>query len=233
MPPVSNETDRKQKEQYRIVHQQLVNAYGEPRWRQHLPPVDELISTILSQNTSDTNRDRAFAALKARYADWNEVMSAPEADIRNTIRPAGLANQKAPRIQAALRHIYQERGELTLDFLGEMPLDEARQWLTSLKGVGPKTAAIVMLFAFGRPLFPVDTHVHRVTKRLGLISPKVTADKAHEIMLNVGDPDTFYAFHLNLIRHGRQVCLARSPNCPLCPLKEQCDYYRENVAPRK
>lgn len=233
MPSVSYINHQKQKEQYRIVHQQLVNAYGEPRWRQHLPPVDELISTILSQNTSDTNRDRAFAALKARYADWNEVMSAPEADIRNTIRPAGLANQKAPRIQAALRHIYQERGELTLDFLGEMPLDEARQWLTSLKGVGPKTAAIVMLFAFGRPLFPVDTHVHRVTRRLGLISPKVTADKAHEIMLNVGDPDTFYAFHLNLIRHGRQVCLARSPNCPLCPLKEQCDYYRENVASRK
>lgn len=214
------------KKLYDIVFALLEEAYGRPEWRQHLPPVDELVNTILSQNTSDVNRDRAFLALKERYPSWEAVMNAPEPDVRETIRSAGLANQKAPRIQNALRHIQQERGELTLDFLDDMTLDEARQWLVDIKGVGPKTAAIVLLFAFGRPAFPVDTHVHRVTRRLGLIGVNVTAEKAHGILENMGDPDTFYSFHLNLIRHGRQVCAARNPKCDVCPLKEHCFYYQ-------
>jgi endonuclease-3 len=214
------------KELYDIVFGLLEGAYGRPEWRQHLPPVDELVSTILSQNTSDINRDRAFSALKTRYPDWEAVMNAPESDIRETIRSAGLANQKAPRIQNALREIQEERGELELDFLDDMRLDDARQWLVSIKGVGPKTAAIVLLFAFGRPAFPVDTHVHRVTRRLGLIEPQVTAEKAHQILENMGDPDTFYSFHLNLIRHGRQVCTARNPRCDACLLKDYCFYFQ-------
>jgi len=212
---------------YRTIYDLLKENYGEPEWRQHLPPVDELVSTILSQSTSDTNRDKGFFALKARYPEWELVMVAPEVDIRDTIRPAGLANQKAPRIQNALRRIEEESGELSLDFLNDLSRDEAKEWLVALPGVGPKTASIVLLFAFGRPAFPVDTHVHRLTKRLGLIGPKVSANKAHDLLEAMGDPDTFYAYHLNLIRHGRQVCQARNPRCADCFLQGECDYYRD------
>ncbi|MGD2048685.1 MAG: endonuclease III, partial [Chloroflexota bacterium] len=118
-------------------------------------------------------------------------------------------------------------GELSLDFLNDMSVEEALEWLTDLHGVGPKTASIVLLFSFGRPVFPVDTHVHRVSGRLGLIGPKVTADKAHQILENMGDPDTYYAMHLNLIRHGREICTARNPKCEQCPLRERCDYYQK------
>lgn len=223
------QTTAQLKKKYRIIDELLIETYGRPDWRQHLPPVDELVSTILSQSTTDVNRDRAFYALRARYPDWESVINAPEEDVRDTIRSAGLANQKAPRIQNALRRIQQERGELSLDFLDELSLDEAKQWLMSIKGVGPKTAAIILLFAFGRPAFPVDTHVHRVTGRLGLISTKVTADKAHVLLENIGDAESYYAFHLNVIRHGREVCTARGPKCEVCVLKKHCDYYRVNV----
>ncbi len=215
-------------QKYNDIHQTLLAAYGEPTWRQHLPPVDELVSTILSQSTSDTNRDKGFYALKERYPDWESVMNAPEAEVIATIRPAGLANQKGPRIQNALRYVYDERGEISLDFLNDLSLDEASDWLTAIKGVGPKTAAIILLFAFNRPAFPVDTHVHRLTRRLGLIGPKVSAEKAHPILANIGDPATFYPFHLNIIRHGREICSARKPKCEVCPLQAYCDYFIAN-----
>lgn len=214
------------KQKYQAVHHTLIETYGEPTWRQHLPPVDELVSTILSQSTSDTNRDKGFYALKERYSDWESVMNAPEEKVIETIRPAGLANQKGPRIQAALRYVQTKRDEISLDFLADLPLDEAKSWLTNIKGVGPKTAAIILLFAFNRPAFPVDTHVHRITRRLGLIGPKVTADKAHPILENMGNPDTFYPLHLNLIRHGRETCLARNPKCMECSLQSYCDYFQ-------
>jgi endonuclease-3 len=153
-------------------------------------------------------------------------MNAPESEIVETIRPAGLANQKGPRIQAALRYVREERGDIKLDFLADLPLDEAKTWLTAIKGIGPKTAAIILLFAFGRPAFPVDTHVHRITRRLGLIGPKVTADKAHPILENMGNPETFYPLHLNLIQHGREICLARQPKCQQCSLRPYCDFYQ-------
>jgi endonuclease-3 len=210
---------------YRLAHERLNAAYGEPHWRQQLPPVDELVSTILSQNTNDINRDRAFYALRDAYPDWEAVMSAPVDEVMELIRPAGLANQKAPRIQEALRTIAIREGRLSLDFLADMPLDEARQWLTGINGIGPKTAAIVLLFAFNRPAFPVDTHVHRITGRLGLIGPQVTAEQAHEVLAELGPPDTYYSFHLNLIRHGREVCRARQPLCERCPLQDICQYY--------
>lgn len=217
------------RQKYTAVYELLAHTYGQPHWRQHLPPVDELVSTILSQSTSDGNRDKGFYALKARYPDWESVMDAPEADVVEAIRSAGLANQKGPRIQAALRHIHEARDEISLDFLADMPLVAARDWLTTIKGVGRKTAAIILLFAFNRPAFPVDTHVHRITGRLGLIGPKVTADKAHDILEALGEPATFYAMHLNLIQHGRETCVARNPKCEICVLQAECAYYQQTT----
>lgn len=208
------------------VHQRLLETYGEPAWRPHLEPVAELVSTILSQNTNDVNRDVAFERLRVRLPTWEAVRDAEVAEVIDAIRPAGLANQKGPRIQQALRLITEERGELSLDFLADLPLDEAKAWLNAIKGVGPKTTAIVLLFSLGRPAFPVDTHVHRVSKRLGLIGPKVSREKAHDLLEDLVDPDDYYAFHLNLIRHGRGVCSSRSPDCPNCPLNDLCDYDR-------
>jgi endonuclease-3 len=202
----------------------LQTQYGYPDWRPHLPPVDELVSTILSQSTTDANRDRGFYALKARYAAWEDVRDAPTEDIIETIRPAGLAQQKGPRIQGALRHVTEKAGGLNLDFLAKLPIEEAKAWLTAIDGVGPKTAAIILLFCFNRPAFPVDTHVHRVSGRLGWIGPKVSADKAHPILEALARPEDYYADHLNLIRLGRELCQARQPLCAQCPLAPHCPY---------
>lgn len=214
------------RKQYTPIAQLLTDTYGYPEWRQHLPPVDELVSTILSQNTNDGNRDKAFDALKARFPAWEAVRDAPIEAVTEAIRPAGLANQKAPRIQAALRHITETQGAITLDFLAAMDVADARQWLTTLKGIGPKTAAIILLFAFNKPSFPVDTHVHRVTRRLGLIGPKTSAERAHQVLEAIIPPDEYYPAHLNIIRHGRQVCRARQPRCEECPLTTYCEYYQ-------
>ncbi len=222
---MKNDDEERLRGKYWSAYQLLRAAYGQPQWRQHLPPVDELVSTILSQSTSDSNRDRGYYALKERYPEWEDLLQAPVAEIVDTIRPAGLANQKGPRIKSALQFVVDERGELSLDFLAEMPVDEARAWLVQIKGVGLKTASIVMLFSFDEPAFPVDTHVHRITRRLGLIGPKVSADKAHHIIEGLGEPETFYAMHLNMIQHGRQVCVARNPRCQQCMLHDVCDYY--------
>jgi len=211
---------------YRRLAAVLSEVYGYPTWRQHLPPVDELISTILSQNTSDTNRDRGFGALKARFPTWEEVRDAPAGQVIEAIRPAGLANRKGPRIQAALRYLTETQGRITLDHLNELTVEEAKAWLTAINGVGAKTAAIILCFAFGRPAFPVDTHVHRVTGRLGLIEPGVTADQAHIILEKIIPPEDYYAFHLQVIQHGRQVCHARNPACDQCPLQAECLYFK-------
>lgn len=209
------------------VHGRLLGVYGEPTWRPHMDPVSELVSTILSQNTNDVNRDVAYERLRARLPTWEQVRDADVEVIIDAIRPAGLANQKGPRIQESLRFITQERGELNLDFLADWSVEEAKAWLVSIKGVGPKTAAIVLLFSLGRPAFPVDTHVHRVTKRLGLIGPRTTREKAHKDLERLVAPENYYAFHLNVIRHGRQVCTSRKPRCPTCSLQDLCDYYQE------
>ena len=211
------------------VQRRLAVFYGELQWQSGLDPVAELVNTILSQATSDINRDKGFAALQERFANWTEVMDADPEDVVAAIWPAGLANQKGPRIQAALRTIWTRRGTMNLDFLAKLPLQEAKAWLTSIDGVGPKTAAIILLFAFNRPTFPVDTHVYRISQRVGLIETKVTADKAHDLLENAGEPVTFYSLHLNLIRHGREVCQARQPRCEICVLQAICDYYQEVV----
>jgi endonuclease-3 len=208
------------------VHHLLLDAYGEPKRRNPSPPLDTLVGTILSQNTNDVNRDRAFTRLRERFPDWSQVRDAPAEEVIETIRSAGLANQKGPRIQEALRRITQERRELSLDFLADLPLEEARTWLLSLNGVGPKTAAIVLLFSLGHPAFPVDTHVHRVSRRLGLIGERTSAEKAHRLLEEWLPHYWYYAFHVNVIRHGRQVCHARKPRCEICVLRDLCDYYR-------
>jgi endonuclease-3 len=209
------------------IHRRLLEVYGEPTWRPHMDPVSELVSTILSQNTNDTNRDVAFERLRARLPTWEEVRDSDAETVIEAIRPAGLANQKGPRIQEALRFITQERGELDIGFLADWPVDEAKAWLSDIKGVGPKTAAIVLLFSLGQPAFPVDTHVHRVTKRLGLISQRVSREKAHDALERLVAPGDYYAFHLNVIRHGRRVCTSRKPYCQVCRLRDLCDFYRE------
>lgn len=212
---------------YAPVSAALRELYGGLEWRAGQDGMDELISCILSQNTSDINRDRGFAALKARYPTWEAVRDAPTPELIETIRPAGLANQKAPRIQQVLRRIEAERGAFNIDFLAGMPIDEAKAWLTSLGGVGPKTAAIVLCFAYNRAAFPVDTHVHRVGQRIGLLPQGISADKAHDVMEAITPPEAYYEFHINLIRHGREICQARRPQCERCPLTEYCDYYAD------
>ena len=207
------------------VHQLLIEEYGQHEWRPRLDPLSELIFTILSQNTSDVNRDRAWKRLKDRFSTWESVLAAGATEIADAIRPGGLANVKSPRIQEALRVIKRGQGEFTLDFLAEMGVDEARKWLTSLKGVGPKTAAIVLLFSLGKPAFPVDTHVHRVSQRLGLIGPKTSREKAHDVLEELIPPEIYYPFHLNLIAHGREVCKSQQPRCAACVLRKHCDYY--------
>ncbi|MBI3173581.1 MAG: endonuclease III [Chloroflexi bacterium] len=206
------------------VHQRLLGAFGEPIWRNPLPAIDELVSTILSQNTNDVNRDRAFEALRAKFPTWEQVRDAKTEAVIAAIRPAGLANQKGPRIQQVLRAITEERGNLDLSFLADLPVEEARAWLTKFNGVGPKTAAIVLCFSLGRPAFPVDTHIYRVSGRIGLRPERMTVEQAHPHLEALFPPEAYYAAHLNLIRLGREVCGARKPLCGKCPIRDLCDF---------
>ena len=221
-----HENKAKLREKALEIHRRLLNVYGEPR-RRRLDPISELVSTILSQNTNDVLRDRAFAELRRRLPTWEQVRDASEPEIADAIRVAGLGQQKAASIKRALQHLSEKRGALSLDFLRHMEVEDAKKWLTSIKGIGPKTAAIILLFALDMPAFPVDTHVHRVTKRLGLIPSNASREKAHEILEALMPPETYYAFHLNLIRHGRRVCRARRPQCEACVLNDVCDDYAQ------
>ncbi len=209
------------------IHEKLIETFGEPVWRTPLPAIDELVSTILSQNTNDVNRDRGFNALRAQFPAWEQVRDANPKEVIEAIRPAGLANQKGPRIQQVLRSITEERGSLNLNFLADLPLEEARAWLTKFNGVGPKTAAIVLCFSLNRPAFPVDTHIYRVSGRIGLRPEKMTVEQAHPHLESIFPPETYYVAHLNLIRLGREVCGARKPNCPQCPIRSLCNYRKK------
>ena len=227
----------------------LASVYGREAWQRRLDPTSELILTILTQNSADINAEVAFEALRRAYPsnlpaevhnpgsgwggfglstapppDWAAVEFAPIEELTNVIRPGGLANQKAPRLQATLRRIREERGDYSLEFLAAMPALEARAWLTSINGIGKKTASIVLLFCFGMPLFPIDRHVERVARRVGLIPPKATIDDAHDLFLGLLRPDQMYEAHVNLIQHGRKVCHAQRPEHERCPLLERCRY---------
>jgi endonuclease III len=232
----------------------LAALYGRPVWQRVHDPMSELVLTILSQNSADVNAEQAFESLRRRFPsvahrdvspdvpkvnrpgwggaglesaappDWNAVEKAPLSEVIEAIRPGGLAFQKAPRIQASLRTVRELRGDHSLEFLAEMPALEARDWLTSIAGIGRKTASVVLLFAFGTPLMPVDRHVERVSKRIGLMPAKTTADDAHELFLALLEPDQMYEAHVGLITHGRMTCHARRPACERCPIAPRCRY---------
>lgn len=227
----------------------LATLHGHPAWERRLDPTSELILTILTQNTADVNAEKAFEALRATYPsglprvahrpgsgwggvglsdgappDWDAVTHAPLPELIDVIRPGGLAPQKAPRIQATLLRILAERGDYSLEFLGSMAPLDARAWLTSIDGIGRKTASVLLLFSFGHPLMPVDRHVERVSKRIGLIPLKATADVAHELYLAMLDPGDVHEAHVNLIRHGRVVCHAQRPACDACPVRARCRF---------
>jgi endonuclease III len=210
----------------RRIYALLVAHYGVPLWNVPEQAVDELVSTILSQNTNDRNRDMAYHRLRDRFPTWEEVLSAPVAEVIEAVRPAGLANQKGARLQEALRQIFAERGSFDLTFLRGLPAEEAHAWLRKFKGVGPKTASIVLVFALGIPAFPVDTHVHRVSGRLGLRPEKMNEEQTHTWMEALFAPETYGPAHMNLIRLGREICHARKPQCERCPLALECDYFQ-------
>lgn len=205
-----------------VLMERLAGLYGWPEPMPHGDPIAELVLTILSQNTADTNSGRAFVQLMRSYPSWRAIAEVPTPDVVSAIQVGGLAQQKAPRIQAALRAVFARSPSGDLSFLRDMPLSEARAWLRSLPGVGPKTAACVLLFALGLPAMPVDTHVERVAKRLGLIPPKVTAEQAHTLLEAAVDPTSYYPFHMLFIKHGRRTCDARRPRCVACPLEAEC-----------
>ncbi len=214
--------DTKARSDVREIHRRLRRAHGPldpPRKRD---PLEELVLTILSQNTSDVNRDRAFEALRRRFPTWDEVADAPTDELREAIRPGGLANTKAPRIQQVLREIRAREGRLDLAWMRKAPDEEIEEYLLGLPGVGRKTAACVLAFALERPALPVDTHVHRVAGRLGLLPARATADRAHEALRILVPARLRVPLHVALIRHGRSVCKAGVPRCGICPLADLC-----------
>ena len=217
-------TDRQQAKAL-AIHDRLVCEYG-PRSERHRvqDPLSELIYTILSQNTADVNTRRSSEGLRRRFPTWSAVRDADVQEVEEAIRIGGLARIKAPRIQAILRQITEERGELSLGFLADTPVEEARQWLISLKGVGHKTAACVLLFSLGKPALPVDTHVHRVTRRLGLVPRKASPEKTNHLLEAMIPPALYYPFHMNIITHGRRICKAQRPLCDRCALVDLCDH---------
>ncbi len=200
----------------------LSELYGEFVQKPRYKALDELIFTVLTQHTSDINAERAFDRLRSKIPTWEEVMVADQESIAEAIFHGGMSNQKSKRIKDILATISQKHGDLEIDFLREQDLEAARKWLMNLPGVGPKTAAVVMSFALGMPAFPVDTHIHRVSKRLGLIDAKTSADDAHAIMEAAVEPDLRFQLHMQLITHGRQICKARRPLCAQCPLSSEC-----------
>lgn len=210
----------------RAIRDRLRREYGRPVLRPHHAPVDELILTVLSQNTNDRNRDVAYGRLRERFSSWAEVREASVEEVEDAIRPGGLAPTKAVRIKQILDAV----GDDNLAWLEEAPLGEARDYLCDLPGVGRKTAACVLLFSYGRPDVPVDTHVYRVGTRLGLWPERTSLEQAHDGMLRLVDPEDAYELHVLLIRHGRRTCTARNPDCETCPLRRMCPEGRRRLA---
>ncbi len=200
----------------------LEREYGSRRWQPDEDPVDVLVRTILSQNTSDTNSDRAFECLKATFRNWEAVASAPVDEIGRAIEGGGLFRIKAVRIQQILQHIEREQGQISLEFLRSKTTDQAEKYLMSLPGVGYKTARCVLLFSLGKPSLPVDTHILRVSKRLGFLDARTSMDKAHIELQDQVPSSKVYQFHVHMIEHGRKTCRARSPHCRLCVLRTTC-----------
>lgn len=205
------------------INRAITREYGEKTAGPDEDPVDTLVETILSQNTTDVNSHRSFLALKAAYGDWEDLLGESPEAVSRIIRSGGLPDIKARRILDALEFIARERGRVELDFLREMSREEADRWLGQMKGVGPKTRAIVLLFSLGMASFPVDTHVHRVTRRLGLIGPRTSREDAQDELAAMVPTSQYFNFHVNLIEHGRRVCRARNPLCRSCVVSDLCD----------
>src|SRR6266487_448246 len=217
------------------VYELPLRTYGEPKSEPDDDPLGGLVGTILSQSTSDINSDRAYQRLIATFPAWEDVRDAPTHLVAETIRSGGLANIKARRIQDVLLTLTEQQHEkggiqslsdYLFDELSRRTSEDAWHYLRSMPGVGPKTAACVLLFNLGRPVMPIDTHVYRTARRLGLIGTKVTVDQAHTVFAKITPPEWVYPLHVNLIRHGRQICLAQRPRCALCPLYSECTYVR-------
>jgi endonuclease-3 len=226
---------RPRRARVRAIRDRLRELYGRPVNKPHGHPIAELVRTILSQNTNDLNRDRAYERLREALPTWVEVRDAPVEEVEEAIRPGGLAPSKAPRIQQVLRELPAEQGsaaadEPTLDWLADAERDEAIEFLVGLPGVGRKTAACVMIFSFDRPEIPVDTHVYRVGGRLGLFPERASFERAHDEMLAITDPQDAYELHINLITHGRRVCRPQ-PRCEECGLRRMCPWFRRHRAP--
>jgi endonuclease-3 len=218
---------RPPKRRVRTIRDRLRELYGRPVNEPHGHPIAELVRTVLSQNTNDRNRDVAYNRLRERFPTWEQVRDAPTEEVEAAIKPGGLSATKAPRIQEILGLLGDHPD---LDWLAEAPREEALSYLDDLPGVGRKTAACVLLFSYGRPDVPVDTHVYRVGTRLGLWPEGTSFEHAHDIMLRLVDPDDAYEIHVLLIRHGRRTCTARNPDCPHCPLNRMCPYGRKRLA---
>lgn len=214
---------KKKRALVRWCNNRLKKEYGQKLPRPDRPdPLEELILTVLSQNTNDKNRDRAFQELKSRFPRWEEVLAAPTSKLEQAIRSGGLARQKSARIKKMLKQIKKREGKLDLGRICKMEREQALEYLYSFKGVGEKTAAIVLLFSCGEPVFPVDTHILRLSTRLGLVPVKASAKKAHEIMGEAVPEELMYCFHLNMIEHGRRICHPRKPECEGCCLSSKC-----------
>jgi endonuclease-3 len=221
---------RPDRRRLRAIRDRLRGYYGRPRNIPHRAPLDELVLTILSQNTNDRNRDIAYARLRTRFLGWKEVARAPLGEIEEAIKPGGISKVKSQRIQEILRTLDESRpGGLSLDWLENASRERAFEFLERLPGVGRKTAACVLLFSFDRPELPVDTHVYRVSSRLGLIRPRASFVEAHEVLRELTEPPDVYELHVNLIRHGRRLCKAQRPLCEACPLLRVCPYGRARV----
>jgi endonuclease-3 len=213
--------------QIRKICATLERRYGPtrpPRARGN--PLDELILTILSQNTSDLNSRRAFQVLRQVMPTWEEVHRAPVRKVTRAIDSGGLANLKAIRIKLVLDRIHREQGHFDLSYLRDLSIEEVRAYLSRFKGIGPKTIACLLLFSLGKAAFPVDTHVHRVTRRLGLVDEKASPEKTQVLLEAMVPPDLFYSMHMHLVQHGRKTCKASAPLCHICPLAKLCAYVR-------
>src|SRR5262245_29078918 len=217
------------------VYQRLLQMYGELPLKPRREPMHELISTMLSHRTTQQNEAVAFEQMWQRYGSWEAIRDAPVEELTETIKPATFPEAKAPNIKKALQRIIEERGEPSIDFLAELPAAEGLAWLKSLPGVGIKTASLVLLFCFSKELLPVDTHVYRVSQRLGLIGPKVSAEAAHHLLLEIlpADPHVLFNFHVAMLKHGQKICIWGTPRCEKCPLTDICDWYQENRAKSK
>ncbi|MDR7415401.1 MAG: endonuclease III [Armatimonadota bacterium] len=216
----------------RTVDRLLEAFYGPPRIRPVRDPVGVLVRAVLSQNTSDRNSDRAFTRLRERLRTWRAVRDAPLRTVEALIRPAGLSTVRARRIRTLLRALPEAGGEPSLDFLRSASPEEARAWLLGQPGIGPKTAAIVLLFGLRLPAFPVDTHVYRVTRRVGLVPSGMSREAAHGWMEALVPPERYAPFHLLLVRHGREICRAHAPRCTGCPLRRACAAYVGRTSPQ-